>query len=420
MKSLALVSDSAPEMSTATTMKAIVQEEYGSPDKLELKEVAKPGLDDDGVLVRVRAASINALDWRLMRGLPYLVRMSEGWRRPETSIRGVDFAGRVEAVGANVTAFRAGDEVFGQRSGSLAEFVVGKEANIAPKPANLSLEQAATLPCAGLTALQALRDKAEVKPRDRVLVNGAGGGVGTLAVQIAKAFGAEVTAVCATHNVETVRSIGADRVIDYTQEDFTRTGEHYEVVFDNVGNRSLRHLRRVLTPTGTIVFVGAPHFRFFMPLLGLLGAIAVSRFSDQDLLPFLAKPNKEDLLVLIAVANPGLADRLVRHGEDLRVAVAAAVHVGPDDPQLPRLVVKLLFEHRQEDLRVARCLRGGRARLGSGGSRRCSRWRGTGAGRRGWRAGRCRRVDAVGAAAGQAEGDHEDGRGLQWMHVEPE
>ena len=300
MKALTLVSDPAP----TNKMQAIAQDEYGSPAKLELREVDRPVLDDDGVLVRVRAASVNALDWRMMRGLPYLVRMGGGWRSPETEIRGVDFAGHVEAVGKDVTGFEPGDEVFGQRAGSFAEFVAAQEASVAPRPANLTLEQAATLPCAGLTALQALR-KAELEPGQRVLINGAGGGVGTFAVQIAKAFGAEVTAVCATHNVGLIRSIGADRVIDYTREDFTRTGDRYDVLFDNAGNRKLRHLRRVLTPTGTVVFVGAPHFRFVAPLLALAGAKIADRFTEQRLLPFLSKPNKEDLLALKELVESG-------------------------------------------------------------------------------------------------------------------
>ena len=304
MESLALVSDPAPETETST-MKAIVQEEYGSPDKLELREVDKPVVEDDDVLVRVGAAAVNALDWRVMRGLPYLVRMSEGRRRPENPIRGVDLAGRVEAVGKNVTEFKPGDEVFGERSRAFAEYVLGKEENFAHKPARLTFEQASTLGCAALTALQGLRDKAQVKPGQKVLINGAGGGVGTFSVQIAKWLGAEVTAVCHTHNVEMVRSIGADRVIDYTGEDFTKTKERYDVVFDNAGNRSLRRLRRIMTPSGTFVFVGAPHFRFVAPLIRMLRGVIVSRFSKQRLLPFLATHSKDDLLVLKELVESG-------------------------------------------------------------------------------------------------------------------
>jgi NADPH:quinone reductase-like Zn-dependent oxidoreductase len=304
MESLALVSDQASEKAR-TTMKAIVQNEYGSPDKLELREVERPVVDDDGVLVRVRAAAVNALDWRVMRGLPYMVRMSEGRRRPENPIRGVDLAGHVEAVGKNVTEFKPGDEVFGERSRAFAEYVLGKEEHFAHKPASLTFEQAATLGCAALTALQGLRDKAEVKPGQKVLINGAGGGVGTFSVQIAKSLGAEVTAVCGPHNVEMVRSIGADRVIDYTREDFTKAKERYDVVFDNVGNRSLRRLRSILSPSGTLVFVGAPHFRFAGPLVRILRGVITSRFSEQKLLPFLATHSKDDLLVLKELVESG-------------------------------------------------------------------------------------------------------------------
>jgi NADPH:quinone reductase-like Zn-dependent oxidoreductase len=305
MESLALVSDPAPAPEVSTRMKAIVQDEYGSPDRLELREVDKPVVDDDGVLVRVRAAAVNALDWRVMRGLPYMVRMSEGRRRPENPIRGVDLAGHVEAVGKNVTEFKPGDEVFGERSRAFAEYVLGTEDHFAQKPASITFEQASTLGCAALTALQGLRDKAQVKPEQRVLINGAGGGVGTFSVQIAKSLGADVTAVCGTHNVQMVRSIGADRVIDYTREDFTETNERYDVVFDNVGNRSLRRLRRILTPSGTLVFVGAPHFRFAAPLVRILRGVIASRFSKQRLLPFLATHSKEDLLVLKELVESG-------------------------------------------------------------------------------------------------------------------
>jgi NADPH:quinone reductase-like Zn-dependent oxidoreductase len=308
-------------------MRAIVQEEYGAPDKLELREVDKPVVGDDDVLVRVQAAAVNALDWRVMRGLPYLVRMSEGRRRPENPIRGVDLAGYVEAVGQNVTEFKPGDEVFGERRRAFAEFVLGKEEHFAHKPASLTFEQASTLGCAALTALQGLRDKAEVKPGQKVLINGAGGGVGTFSVQIAKAFGAEVTAVCGRHNVEMARSIGADRVIDYSSEDFTKTKERYDVVFDNVGNRSLRRLRRVLAPNGTLVFVGGPHFRFFAPLLRILRGVVVSRFSKQKLLPFLATHSKDDLLVLKELVESGKLTPVIDRTYPLSQAPEAIAYV---------------------------------------------------------------------------------------------
>jgi NADPH:quinone reductase-like Zn-dependent oxidoreductase len=305
MESLALVSDPASDTATAATMKAIVQEEYGSPDTLELREVEKPVLGDDDVLVRVRAASLNSLDWRHMRGHPYLVRMGAGWRKPENPGRGVDVAGVVEEVGKNVTQFQPGDEVYGQRTGSLAEFLVGTAERFAAKPASLTFEQAAAVPCAAMTALQGLRDKAQVKPGQKVLINGAGGGVGTFAVQIAKWLGAEVTAVSGPDKVDMVRSIGADRVIDYTQEDFTRTDERYDVLFDIGGNRSVRRCKRVLAPNGILVFVGAGNFRFVAPLLRILRGTIGARFSDQKAVAYITEHSQDDLLVLKELIEAG-------------------------------------------------------------------------------------------------------------------
>jgi NADPH:quinone reductase-like Zn-dependent oxidoreductase len=242
-------------------MKAIVQDRYGSPEVLRVGEVDKPAPGKNEMLVRVKAAAVNARDWHLMRGDPYLARLAApmlGLGAPKTRIRGSDFAGVVEAVGRNVTGFRAGDEVYGdlrEADGAFAEYLCVPEALAGHKPANLTFQQAATVPLAASTALRGLRDTAQVKPGQRVLINGASGGVGTFAVQMAKAFGATVTAVCRTRNVELVRSLGADTVIDYTREDFTRGGKQ-DVVFDLVGNRSLKELRRVLAPGGTIVLSG--------------------------------------------------------------------------------------------------------------------------------------------------------------------
>ena len=287
-------------------MKAIIQDWYGSPDVLRLGEIAKPTVDDDGVLVRVRAASANPLDWHVMRGLPYLVRMGDGWRRPQNPIRGVDVAGVVEAVGKNVTEFRPGDEIFGHRAGSFAEYVCGTERNFALKPARLTFEQAAAVPVAGYTALQGLRDKGQVKAGQRVLVNGAAGGVGSFAVQIAKAFDAEVTGVCGTRNVELVRSLGADAAIDYTKEDFTRERRRYDVIFDAVGNRSLAACRRALTPTGALVLVGTvSHGRFIGPMIRPLRGALLARFGRQRMGFFLAVNSKDDLLVLKDLIEAG-------------------------------------------------------------------------------------------------------------------
>ena len=286
-------------------MKAIVYRRYGSPDVLRLEEIETPVVGDDSVLVRVRAASVNALDWHRMRGHPYLVRMSDGLRRPRLPRLGADLAGQVEAVGASVTQFRPGDEVFGARTGAFAGYVGGSERNFVLKPANLTFEQAAAIPVAACTALQALRDKGQLQPGQRVLVNGAAGGVGHFAVQIAKALGAEVTAVSSTPNLEMLRSIGADEVIDYTSEDFTKLGQRYDLIVDIAGTRSLLTCRRALTPRGTLVAVGGPGGRWISPADRAAKAVVLSRFVSQRLVPFVANISKDDLLVLKDLAEAG-------------------------------------------------------------------------------------------------------------------
>jgi NADPH:quinone reductase-like Zn-dependent oxidoreductase len=290
-----------------STMKAIVREKYGSADVLELKDVDKPVIDDDSVLVRVRAASINAYDWHMMRGRPYLVRMVAGLRKPRSSAMGMDVAGQVEAVGKNVTQFRPGDEVFGSRSGSLAEYVRGTDKSVlVPKPAGLTFEQAAAVPMAAQVALQGLRDKGQIKAGHRVLINGASGGVGTFAVQIAKAFGADVTAVCSTRNVDMVRSLGADEVIDYTKEDFTRRGERYDVILDVAASGSLSSRLRVLEPNGTLVGVGSAKTDGTGSIMvGLLEVAVRSRFGSRKTPFFLGKSSKEDLLTLKELIEAG-------------------------------------------------------------------------------------------------------------------
>jgi NADPH:quinone reductase-like Zn-dependent oxidoreductase len=287
------------------TVKAIVQHKYGSPDALALQDVDKPEVNDDSVLVRVRAASVNAYDWHVMRGLPYIVRISEGLRGPKTSVAGVDVAGQVEAVGKDVTQFQPGDEVFGERAGALAEYVCGREHNFALKPTNLTFEEAAAVPMAGFTALQALRDKGHVQPGQRVLINGAAGGVGTFAVQIAKAFGANVTGVCSSGNVDLVRSIGADQVIDYTREDFTRSGQRYDLILDVAANRSLSDCRRVLDSNGILVVIGAPDGRWLAPIARVLTAVLISRFGSKKMLTLLAKFSNADLVVLKEMIEAG-------------------------------------------------------------------------------------------------------------------
>jgi len=290
-----------------TTMKAIVRERYGSPDVLKLRDIDRPVIDDDGVLVRVRAASINAYDWHMMRGSPSLVRLMAGLRKPKSTAMGVDLAGEVEAVGKNVTEFRPGDEVFGQRVGALAEYVCGSAKSfLVPKPAGLTFEQAAAVPMAASTALQGLRDKGQIKPSQRVLINGASGGVGTFAVQIAKAFGAHVTAVCSTRNVDQARSLGADEVIDYTREDFTRGGRKYDVILDVASSGSLSSRRRALEPNGTLVGVGAANNDGTASIVaGLLETAVLSRFGNQKMPFFLAKNSKEDLIVLKELIEAG-------------------------------------------------------------------------------------------------------------------
>ncbi len=229
-------------------MKAIVQDRYGSEASLQFDDVARPPIGDDEILVRVHAASVHVGDWMLMTGVPRFMRLATGLRRPKNRVPGTDMAGTVEAVGKDVTQHRPGDEVFGWCTGAFAEYARASESQFVAKPANLTFEQAAAVGASATTALQQLRDEGKVQPGQKVLINGASGGVGTFAIQIAKAFGAEVTAVCSTRNVDMVRSIGADHVIDYTREDFTKGGPRYDFILDNVGNHSLAETRRALTP----------------------------------------------------------------------------------------------------------------------------------------------------------------------------
>jgi NADPH:quinone reductase-like Zn-dependent oxidoreductase len=282
-------------------MKAIHQDRYGSPDLLKLAEVDKPALEDDRVLVRVRASSVNAGDWRQVRANPFFIRFIGGLRRPKSPLVGGDAAGVVEAIGANITDLRPGDEVMGIRTGAFAEYVCG--ANFVRKPSNLSFEQAAAVPIAAITALQGLRDHSKVQPGQRVLINGAGGGVGSFAVQLAKHFGADVTAVTSTGNVDLVKSLGADRVIDYTREDFTKAGP-YDVIVDVGGNRSIASMRRALTADGTLVLIAAAKGG-----VGVLGRIAAGAFRRRVLKQrvkfFVADVSKDDLKLLAELAEAG-------------------------------------------------------------------------------------------------------------------
>ncbi len=286
-------------------MKAVVYYKYGSPDVLKCEEIEKPTAGDNEVLIRVRAASVNPFDWHFMRGTPYMVRIMAGLRKPKDKRLGVDVAGQVEAVGRNVTQFKPGDEVFGACRGAFAEYACTSESALVMKPDNVTFEQAASVPIAAFTALQGLRDKGHIQPGQKVLINGAAGGVGTFAVQIAKSFGAEVTGVCSTRNVDMVRSIGADRVIDYTQEDFTKSGQRYDLFFDCVGNHSLSACRRVLNPKGIYIVVGGPGGRWLGPLARMLKTLVLSRFVSQNLVMFLAKASKEDLTVMHELMKAG-------------------------------------------------------------------------------------------------------------------
>jgi NADPH:quinone reductase-like Zn-dependent oxidoreductase len=287
-------------------LKAAVYTRYGPPDVVQITDVEKPIPKDNEILIRVRAASVNPLDWHYMRGTPYVVRIGAGLRKPKVTRLGVDVAGQVEAVGRNVTQFKPGAAVFGMCRGAFAEYVCASESAVAMKPDNLTFEQAASVPVAAVTALQGLRDKGKVQPGQEVLINGAAGGVGTFGVQIAKSFGADVTGVCSTRNVEMVRSLGAGRVIDYTQEDFTKSGRRYEIMLDLVGNRSLSDCRRALTAEGTLVLAGGTDKgRWLGPLAGVLKAVVLSRFVSQKFVMILAKPSKEDLTILHELLKDG-------------------------------------------------------------------------------------------------------------------
>jgi NADPH:quinone reductase-like Zn-dependent oxidoreductase len=316
------------------TMQAILRPRYGSAHVLELGEVGKPELVDDGVLVRVRAASVNQVDWYGMTGTPWFSRVELGLRKPKSPLLGTDFAGTVEAVGKDVTDFQPGDDVFGGRSGAFAEYVCARK-GVARKPENVSFEEAAAVPVAALTALQALRDKGHIEQGQKVLVNGASGGVGTFAVQIAKALGAEITAVCSTKNVDRMRSLGADRVIDYTREDFTRSGGRYDLLLDVAGSKSWSQCKRVLAPRAIVVLVGGR--KGSNRMLGPLGhAIRMwlgSLGSRRKAVFFVAKFNRDDMNVLAELLESGKVAPVVERSYPLSETPDAIRHVGEGHPQ---------------------------------------------------------------------------------------
>ena len=319
----------APLPPGVTAMKAIIYRCYGPPEVLALEEVAKPAPAPNEVLVKVEAAAINPLDWHYMRGQPYFMRLFSGIGKPKVTRFGVDFAGTVEAVGEGVTRFKPGDAVFGGRTGALAEYLLVREDRaLALKPENITFAEAAAVPIAAVTALQAVRDKGAVRPGQKVLVNGASGGVGTFAVQIAKAYGAEVTGVSSTRNIELVRSIGADHVIDYKQADFTQGTERYDVIIDNVGNHPLLALRRVLEPEGVVVMIGgSSHDQWIGPLLRPIGAAVLSPFVSQRFAGLLAELNPEDLRVLGEWLATGKVKSVVDRDYPLREVPAAIAYL---------------------------------------------------------------------------------------------
>lgn len=290
---------------TPQTIRAIARDRYGAPDVLELREIRMPEVADDAVLVRVRAAAVNPADSHATRGVPYIGRlMGYGLRRPKHPVAGTDVAGRVEAVGENVTGLQPGDQVFGWSTGAFAEYAALPQRSLAIKPANLTFEQAAAVPTAASTALQALQ-RGRLQPGQHVLVVGASGGVGTFAVQIAKAFGAEVTGVTSTKNVDLVRSTGADHVLDYTREDFTSNGRRYDLIVDLVGNRPLSHCRRALKPKGTLVVVGGQNARSLTGMGRFAKAALMSPFVSQNLRPLFSRQKSDDLAVLKTLLEGG-------------------------------------------------------------------------------------------------------------------
>jgi NADPH:quinone reductase-like Zn-dependent oxidoreductase len=309
------------------SMAAVTARCYGSPDVLEFGDVEKPVPADNEVLVKVHSASVNPLDWHYLRGTPYVIRLFAGIGAPKDPRVGVDYSGTVEAIGNKVTRFRIGDEVFGGRSGAFAEYlVIPEDGAIVHKPANVSFESAATVGIAGVTALQALRDHGKLEAGDRVLINGASGGVGTFAVQIAAALGAEVTGVCSTRNLEMVRLIGAHHVIDYTREDYTESGKQYDLIVDMVGNHSLTANRDVLVDDGRLVLVGGAKGNWIAPFVGSVKAPLLSRFVDQELISMLAKMSPDDLKVLAGMMHKGELEPVVGRRFPLRNVAAAIRH----------------------------------------------------------------------------------------------
>ncbi|HYR76426.1 MAG TPA: NAD(P)-dependent alcohol dehydrogenase [Pyrinomonadaceae bacterium] len=309
-------------------MKAAIYTSYGPPEVVRIADVEKPVPKDDEVLIKVRAASVNPLDWRLMKGTPRALRIMPRLLKMPIGRPGVDVAGEVEAVGRNVTQFKPGDQVFGGSRGAFAEYATTREKSIVTKPNSVTFEQAASIYVAGLTALQGLRDKGKIQPGQKVLVNGAAGGVGTFAVQIAKSFGANVTGVCSTRNLDMVRSIGAEKTIDYTQNDFTTSNQRYDLILDCVGNHSFSECRRVLNPDGRCVMIGAPHDMSMMGLLAMMiKPLVLSLFVNQKAVMFIAKSSQDDLTLLGEFIATGKLKPVIGGRYSLSDAADAVRHV---------------------------------------------------------------------------------------------
>ncbi|HEY8792868.1 MAG TPA: NAD(P)-dependent alcohol dehydrogenase [Gaiellaceae bacterium] len=309
-------------------MKAIVHERYGRPEVLELREVDMPVIEDHQVLVRVHASSVNPAEWYGVTG-PFFARPSSGLLKPKRKLIGGDLSGTIEVVGKDVKDFQPGDEVFGTSGGSWAEYAPAREVRLAPKPANVSFEEAAAVPIAAITALQALRDHGHVQPGQKVLINGASGGVGTFAVQLAKSLGAEVTGVCSTRNVELARSLGADHVVDYTQEDFTKLSDRYDLILDIAGSRSFSECRRVLTPEAKVMLVGGRMtYRGFGPLPHLAGMLLASKGRSQTVKSYVAKITKEDLVYLGGLLEAGKVKAVIDKRYALSETSEALAYLG--------------------------------------------------------------------------------------------
>lgn len=333
----------APAISgDAERMNAIVYRCYGSADVLDLEEVKKPVPGDNEVLVKIKAASVNPLDWHYMRGSPFIMRLiGAGIGKPADTRLGVDFAGTVEVVGSGVTGFKPGDDVFGGASGAFAEYVtIAENRGLVLKPANITFEQAASVPIAAITALQGLRDKGQIQPGQKVLINGASGGVGTFAVQIAKSYGAEVTAVCSGRNEEMVRSIGADHVINYKQQDYTESGQQYDLILDMIGNHSLSKNREVMKPGGKLIIVGGAKGDWIGPLMGPIKAMMYSPFVDEEFIMFIANMHKQDLAVIGELMQSGKVTPVIDRSYSLK-EVPSAIRYSEEGHARGKIIISM-------------------------------------------------------------------------------